>query len=170
MDSKYESSSNNYAYQKITSTATGNGWSFGYLRRINMMLTHIDGSNLTDVEKNHWKAVGYFFHSYWYMELINRFGDIPWIETVLNDESPEAYGPRVARKEVADKVLDRLKWAEENIGDFQSRDGDNTINRDCISCGYFHVFLHYVRERGANIMNLEIMISISRNVFVCPSY
>lgn len=132
MDSKYESSSNNYAYQKITSTATGNGWSFGYLRRINMMLTHIDGSNLTDVEKNHWKAVGYFFHSYWYMELINRFGDIPWIETVLNDESPEAYGPRVARKEVADKVLDRLKWAEENIGDFQSRDGDNTINRDCI--------------------------------------
>ena len=42
------------------------------------------------------------------MELINRFGDIPWIETVLNDESPEAYGPRVARKEVADKVLDRL--------------------------------------------------------------
>lgn len=102
------------------------------------------------------------------MELINRFGDIPWIETVLNDESPEAYGPRVARKEVADKVLDRLKWAEENIGDFQSRDGDNTINRDCIRAAISR--LHYVRERGANIMNLEIMISISRNVFVCPSY
>lgn len=132
MEPKSESSSNSYAYQKITSTASGNGWDFGYLRRINMMLSHVDGANMTDAEKNHWKAVGKFFHSYWYMELINRFGDIPWVDMVLNDESVEAYGPRVDRKEVADKVLAQLKWAEENIGDFQSRDGDNTINRDCV--------------------------------------
>lgn len=29
-------------------------------------------------------------------------------------------------------MLERLKWAEENIGDFTSEDGKNTINKDCI--------------------------------------
>ena len=36
------------------------------------------------------------------------------------------------RKTVADKVLERLQWAEQNIGNFTSQDGDNTINQDCV--------------------------------------
>lgn len=87
---------------------------------------------MTDAEKDHWRAVGYFFHSYWYLELINRFGAVPWVITALNENSPEAYGPRVDREIVADSVLNRLKWAEANIGDFEKQDGANTINRDCI--------------------------------------
>ncbi len=66
------------------------------------------------------------------MELINRFGAVPWVNTALNENSPEAYGPRVDREIVADSVLNRLKWAEANIGDFEKQDGANTINRDCI--------------------------------------
>ena len=66
------------------------------------------------------------------MELIDRFGDVPWVDQVLQEDSPEAYGPRVDRKTVADKVLERLQWAEQNIGNFTSQDGDNTINQDCV--------------------------------------
>lgn len=124
---------NSYAFGRITSVASGNGWSFdGALRRANIMLSHIDNSNMTDAEKNHWRAVGYFFHSYWYMELINRFGDVPWVESPLTDQSEEMYEPRQPRKEVADKVLERLQWAEQYIGDFESKDGANTINKDCV--------------------------------------
>ena len=36
------------------------------------------------------------------------------------------------RKTVADKVLERLQWAEQNIGNSTSQDGDNTINQDCV--------------------------------------
>ena len=57
------------------------------------------------------------------MELINRFGAVPWVNTALNENSPEAYGPRVDREIVADSVLNRLKWAEANIGDFEKQDG-----------------------------------------------
>lgn len=46
------------------------------------------------------------------MELIDRFGDIPWVDQVLQEDSPEAYGRREDRKVVADKVLERLLWAE----------------------------------------------------------
>lgn len=132
-ESKYESGYNKYAYQTVASAATGNGWDFSsFIRRINIMLSHIDGSRMTDAQKDHWRAVGYFFHSYWYMELIDRFGAVPWVEQVLKEDSPEAYGPRMDRKEVADKVLERLKWAEEHIGNFTAQDGENTINQNCV--------------------------------------
>lgn len=124
---------NQFAYQTKGSTASGNGWDFsGVLRRVNIMLSHLDDSGMSDAEKDHWKAVGYFFHSYWYMELIDRFGDVPWVDKVLSESSPEIYEGRRDRKEVADMVLERLKWAEEHIGDFESQDGENTINVDCV--------------------------------------
>lgn len=129
---KWASSSNSWAYQKISSVAKGNGWNFDYIKRVNMMLEHIDGSQMTEAEKNHWRAVGYFFHSYWYAELIDRFGDVPWVDKVLKDDSPEAYGERMPRKEVADKVLGRLMWAKDHVGDFKARDGKNTVNREVI--------------------------------------
>lgn len=55
------------------------------------------------------------------MELINRFGAVPWVNTALNENSPEAYGPRVDREIVADSVLNRLKWAEANIEILRSK-------------------------------------------------
>ncbi|ADV42078.1 RagB/SusD domain protein [Bacteroides helcogenes P 36-108] len=133
LESKSPSGQNAFAYQSVGSTATGNGWNFsGYIRRVNIMLSHIDASSMSDAEKKHWRSVGYFFHSFWYMELIDRFGDVPWVNQVLDETSPEAYGPRMDRKIVADSVLNRLKYAEQNIGDYTKRDGDNTINKNCV--------------------------------------
>lgn len=124
---------NNYAFGRITSVASGNGWNFsGGLRRANILLSHVDSSNMTDEEKNHWRAVGYFFHSFWYMELIDRFGDVPWVESPLSDESEERFAAREDRKTVADRVLERLKWAEKNIGNFSGKDGENAIDEDCV--------------------------------------
>ena len=130
------SSQNKYAFQTVTNATSGNGWDFSsFIRRVNLMLSHVDASDMTEAEKNHWKAVGYFFHSFWYMELIDRFGDVPWIDKPLDETSEEAYAARMPRFEVADKVLERLLWAEENIGDaavYNKKDGSNTINRDCV--------------------------------------
>ena len=124
---------NEFAYQTVGNVASGNGWNFSsFIRRINIMLSHIDGSSMTQEEKDHWRAVGYFFHSFWYMELINRFGDVPWVDQVLTEESEATYGPRVERTIVADYVLERLQWAEEHIGDFSTQDGDNAIDQDCV--------------------------------------
>ena len=106
---------NEFAYQTVGNVASGNGWNFSsFIRRINIMLSHIDGSSMTQEEKDHWRAVGYFFHSFWYMELINRFGDVPWVDQVLTEESEATYGPRVERTIVADYVLERLRDATRN--------------------------------------------------------
>lgn len=124
-------SGNPFAFQTITDVSTGNGWNFSYIRRVNLLLDNVDSSSMTDIEKAHWRSVGYFFRSYYYMELISRFGDVPWIEHVLGDSDTEiAYGTRTPRKEVADNVLDNLIYAEANIN--VAGDGDNTINKDVV--------------------------------------
>lgn len=128
--SNKNTNTNDFAFQEKTGASSGNGWSFKYIYHINIMLRGLEQSSLSEGEKNHWKAIGYFFHSFWYMELIDRFGNVPWIDKVLDEESEETYGPRQPRKEVADKVLECLKWAELNIGDFD--DGNNYINKACI--------------------------------------
>lgn len=129
---KGTSQQNPYAWQTVADAVSGNGWDFGYIRRINIMLDHINDGDLSQAQRDHWKAVGYFFHSYWYMMLVNRFGDVPWINKTLGSSSEEAYGPRISRVIVADSILARLKWAEQNIGDFTSTDGKNTINKNCV--------------------------------------
>lgn len=129
---KGSSQQNPFAWQTVPDAVSGNGWNFDYIRRINIMLDHIGDGDLSADERNHWKAVGYFFYSYWYMELVNRFGDVPWINTTLSSTSAEAFGPRVSRLVVADSILARLKWAEQNIGEFSAKDGENTISKNVI--------------------------------------
>lgn len=69
---KYESGYNEFAYQTVASVASGNGWDFkSFIRRVNIMLSHIDNSSMTEAQKDHWRAVGYFSF-FWYMELIDR--------------------------------------------------------------------------------------------------
>lgn len=126
-----ENSYNMYAWQNVTTTTSSTNWNFSYPRTINIMLSHLDGSSLNDAEKRHWRSVGYFFHAWWYMELVNKYGDVPWINTVLTDESSEAYGPRTPRAEVVDSIIARMEYAIANIGD-TSNDGDNCVTANAI--------------------------------------
>ena len=123
--------SNPYAYGSRSAVTASNDWNFSYPRIVNIMLSHLDGSYLTDAEKRHWRSVGYFFHAWWYMELVAKYGDVPWLNKPLTDESPEAYGKRTPRAEVADSIIARLEYAIANIGD-TSRDGDNPVTAHAI--------------------------------------
>lgn len=130
MTCRNDNSLNPYAWQNITPTTNSDNWSFGPVRTVNIMLSHLDEDNeLTDAECRHWRSVGYFFHAWWYMELVNKYGDVPWINTVLSDTDEAAYGPRTPRKEVADSIISRLEYAIANIGDC-SKDGDNPVTAD----------------------------------------
>ena len=51
LEPKQESQSNNYAYQKVASVASGNGWDFSFLRRVNMMLAHVESIYISSSKK-----------------------------------------------------------------------------------------------------------------------
>ena len=108
---------NAYAFQTVAPSSSGNGWDFGWIYHINIMLKGLETSSMPTAEKEHWQAVGYFFHAFWYMELINRFGDVPWIDKVLNPDTDEPYGPRTPRDEVANNILTAWReYSDESVG------------------------------------------------------
>jgi hypothetical protein len=118
----------NWIKQNITIPSTSGEYSGPYsnIRRINIMLDNVDKSKeLTQLQKNHWRSVGYFFRAYEYFNLVSKFGEVIWIEHELTDLSPKLYAARTARNTVTQNILDNLLYAETNI--FPAGDGENTI-------------------------------------------
>lgn len=132
------SSTNNQAnvwqWNNITSTTnTDSSWDFAFIRRVNIMLRNVEGSSMTQEEKDHWRAVGLFFRSFRYYELLARYGDVPWLEDVVSDQDTDIlYGPRTPRDEVAANILRDLQEAENKIQVDGEGKGSNTINRACV--------------------------------------
>ncbi|MGQ1787518.1 RagB/SusD family nutrient uptake outer membrane protein [Saccharicrinis sp. GN24d3] len=126
---------NSWLHQLITVPSSSSTWNNAYARikSINLMLDNIEGatSKLTDKEKAHWKSVGLFFRAYEYINLVNIYGAVPWVDKVLTDSDEEyLYGERTPRDEVAKNILDDLTWAEEHIN--ANGNGENTVNRDVV--------------------------------------
>lgn len=98
------------------------------IRRINIMLDALEGSQITDAEKAHWRGVGLFFRANEYFQLVQTFGGIPWVENALTDQSEELYLARDSRDLVTANILRDLNEAVDNIK--ENGDGPNTINPD----------------------------------------
>lgn len=111
--------------------SSGGDWDFSFIRRCNLMLDHIDGSQMNEDEKKHWRAVGLFFRSHRYFQLLQKFGDVPWIEHVLATDSEELYYPRDSRDMVASNILRDLKQAAADIR--EGGNGNNTVNTDVVN-------------------------------------
>lgn len=112
-------------------TVSSTSWDFEYIRRVNIMLDNIDGSQLNDRDKEHWRGVGYFFRAHNYFELLKRYGDLPWVErTLTTNDKDIIYGKKDSRELVADNILSNLLYAEQNIK--ENGDGENTINPDVV--------------------------------------
>lgn len=126
--------SNDCQWNNISeSVNVDDSWDFAYIRKVNIMLRNIDASEMTDKEKKHWRSVGLFFRSYRYYDLLARYGDVPWLETVVEDDDLETlYGDRTSRDIVAENILRDLKYAEENINVNGEGANSNTINQDCV--------------------------------------
>ncbi|MGJ1386902.1 RagB/SusD family nutrient uptake outer membrane protein [Sphingobacterium spiritivorum] len=119
-----------YAFQTYIEPSSGGGWDFSYIRRVNLMLSNIDKSKMSDTEKAHWRSVGYFFRSLRYLDMIADFGDVPWIDRTLTESDTLLFAARTPRNIVASNVLNDLKYAEQNIK--VAGDGVNTINKDVV--------------------------------------
>ncbi|MDR1672837.1 MAG: RagB/SusD family nutrient uptake outer membrane protein [Bacteroidales bacterium] len=125
---------NPYGWDKVVEpTATGSGgWNYTHIRTINVLLDNIDGSPLSDTEKAHWRAVGYFFKAQEYFRLLSRFGTAIWEEHVLTDKDRDVlYGPALPRPELAQKILGLLIYARDNVK--TAGDGNNTVNTNVVN-------------------------------------
>lgn len=108
------------------------GWDFSYVRQVDIMLDAINRSQMSETQKDHWRSVGYFFRDLRYYDLVAAFGNVPWIEHALNEDSTqELYAAATPRNIVTKNMLANLEWADAHIGS-GSPDGANTINQACV--------------------------------------
>ncbi len=124
-----KNSESQWIWQKVIIPTVSSYYStpFSRIRDCNIMLENLDASTISDTDKNHWRSVANFFKAYNYSELINKYGDITWVENNLQDNDQEIlFGPRTPRDTVAKKILALLQYSEANIK--TDGDGPNTIN------------------------------------------
>ncbi|WP_343702104.1 RagB/SusD family nutrient uptake outer membrane protein [Chitinophaga sp.] len=89
---------------------TGGGWNWGNIRAVNLFLEQapaVPGG----ADKDHFLGEGYFFRAWFYFELLQQFGDLPWIDKPLATNSPELYNERQPRNIIADNILKDLDQA-----------------------------------------------------------
>src|SRR6201991_1849530 len=103
-------------------------FSFGYIRKANIMLDRIDAVDMADEAKNHWKGIGRFFRALTYFKLVQEFGGVPWYSHAADiSDSGQIYKPRDPRQLVMDSVLADINFAVTNL---RQVDQVNTINKD----------------------------------------
>lgn len=90
--------------------ASGSGWSWGVLRRMNTLLEYIDRCPDKEAVKKY-TAVTQFFRAYFYFEKVKRFGDVPWVDRQLGSADPQLYAPRDSREFVMGKMIADLDSA-----------------------------------------------------------
>lgn len=100
------------------------GWDWGPLRNINYFLANNNNSSVSEAVRNNYNGIARLFRAWWYYQMVQRFGDVPWYGTPLGiGDTMALYKPRDPRKLVMDSVLADLNYATANITvtDDQSR-------------------------------------------------
>ncbi len=96
----------------ITVPASGGGWNWGNIRRVNFFLENSERVEAGSPMADHYKGEGYFFRAWFYFDLFRSFGDLPIITKALSAEDEDIlYGARSPRTEVANFILDDIDMA-----------------------------------------------------------
>ncbi|MEO8961899.1 MAG: RagB/SusD family nutrient uptake outer membrane protein [Ginsengibacter sp.] len=105
-----------YLRPNVYNANQSSGWDFGPLRNINYFLAHNNNSTITEGVRNNYNGIARLFRAWWYYQMVQRFGDVPWYSKPLAvEDSVALYKPRDPRKLVMDSVLADLNYATANI-------------------------------------------------------
>lgn len=100
---------------RIVPTERGSGgWSWGRLRDINFFLENYQKVD-DETAKKTYSGIARFFRAYFYSEKVQRYGDVPWYNKVLEAGDEDLYKPRDSRQLVMDSVMADIDYAIENI-------------------------------------------------------
>ena len=91
------------------------GWSWTALRNVNYFLANNKDPRVSATVRNHYQGLARFFRAWFYFEMVQRFGDVPWISKPMEVDDPNLFNGRDPRALVMDSVLADLNYATEHI-------------------------------------------------------
>lgn len=80
-------------------------WTWNLLRRINVFMANYDRVQTDESAKLPYVGEALFFRAWFYLYMVQNYGDVPLVTIPLETNSPELYGERTLRKEVMAQVL-----------------------------------------------------------------
>lgn len=125
------------------------GWStsdWKFLRRCNYMLTNMTKAKSAVDENiyNHYEGVARFWRAMKYVDKVNTFSNVPWVEKYLQpSDSTILYGPRDDREYVFHKIREDLEFAATNcMADKFHTDGRVLIDKYVVNALAARYFLN----------------------------
>ncbi|MCD8539951.1 MAG: RagB/SusD family nutrient uptake outer membrane protein [Leadbetterella sp.] len=97
------------------SSVNEGAWSWTQLRNINYFLLHYNNEAIPQEARNHYAGIARFFRAWFYIQKVQRYGNVPWYDTPLDTEDEALYKTQDSRDVVMDRVLEDLNFAAENI-------------------------------------------------------
>lgn len=92
------------------------GWSWGNLRNLNYFIQHCNKPSVPEAVRNNYIGLARLFRAYFYSQMVQKFGDVPWINKPLDvNDTTILYAKRDPRTLVMDSVLADLDFAVANI-------------------------------------------------------
>ena len=111
-DDQAGNSFTNWTNVNVPSSSSNWNAPFTEIRRANYIITNVANSTLSENDKNNFMAIARLNRAWQYYQLVRMYGDVQWIETVVDPANPEeTYGSRDDRDMVMDKVLEDLNFA-----------------------------------------------------------
>ena len=112
--------SSDYYRLGVWNSTKQTGWAYSdweNVRRANYMMENMVRSKgkVDDIIYNHYDGVAHFWRAFFYYSKIRTFGDVPWIDKVLEENDPAIYAQRDDRELVMHHVLEDLNFACENL-------------------------------------------------------
>lgn len=124
--------SSDYYRPNIWDATKQTGWEISNwrnIRRANYMMENMTRcQDVVDAAVyNHYMGVARFWRAYFYYAKVRTFGNVPWIDHVLDVEDDILFKPRDDREYVMSKVLEDLNYACENCLGTDGYIGGNTL-------------------------------------------
>ena len=105
----------NIMLNDVTSRQITDGWDWEQLRDINYFLENFDRAEISDAELNHFEGIARFHRARFYMEKVQRFGDVPWYDEVLSTDDEDLYKARDSREFVVNKIFEDYQFAADHV-------------------------------------------------------
>ena len=94
--------------------ATG-GWDYSSIRSVNYFLANYEKCESDFEEYKKYLGEALFFRAFFYFDLLQAYGDVPYIGKPLQTDSEELYMARTPRNQVADSIIADLDKAIEYL-------------------------------------------------------
>lgn len=152
------------------------GWDWSELRNINYFLQNFEKADIPQEGLKHYEGVARFHRARFYMEKVQRFGDVPWYDTVLGTNDEELFKERDSREFVVNKIFEDLEFAAQHVRESASTGAvSNDVVRTFMARfalfeGTFRKYHEYLGLTGSANRFLQIARDQSKHIIDSGRY